>query len=107
MQDNIEIKNKQKFLELLETKLKVVHVFIALIVLVVFNIFAPITKAFVERSEVLKKIDEHEKRITRIENEIPNTNELLQEIKFNLKNYMLQTGHNYIEIDKIQGFKDK
>ena len=81
----------------LNEKLKAAHIVLAVLIIVLFQIFSPIVSGFVDKSKIENKIQSHEERINKLEYESPSNKELLQEIKFNLKNYMNQTGHTYIE----------
>ena len=84
-------------LDKIEDKLKKFYLMLLILGIIVFQYVVPAVQSSAKYDSIEKIIVNHETRISNLENGYINNRELLMEIRFNLKQYIRQSGGEYIE----------
>ena len=88
-------------LDKIEGKIKNIHLFIAIVALVVWQFIAPIISASVQTSSVEHQVLENTERISILENGYLSNREILLEIRYNVKTLVEDGGRKYLSADEL------
>ena len=83
---------------MIQINFKKIHLIVATIVLLV-TLFTPFVTGFITISKNTEDIGRHDNRIMVLEKDKINNHDILLELKFNLRNHMIASGEEYIDLE--------
>lgn len=83
----------------IKINLKKIQIFLGIAVLIAVQFIQPLIGAVIDKNSAETTIQNHEERISKLESEYIMNHEILSEIRWNLRNHIINSGQEYIDSD--------